>query len=167
MVEQIHLDSALLLACQYDNVDFPRLLIDHGANVNYFDDFNRSTPLMASAMRGNWRMVGLLLERGADVDLSDEPTLPVVERLLSGRSGKDDRHARVALQLMRAMGLSPLDKVGGKPLLGRFSHWRAKEVIRDAQRVYRAELLAKSIDHAMSGIGDLELPKKSSMGPSL
>lgn len=50
-----------------------RLLIDHGADVNYVDDEYRSTPLGYAARWGHAGMVRLLLERGADPNKSGAP----------------------------------------------------------------------------------------------
>ena len=47
-----------------------RLLIEHGADINYIDDEYRSTPLGYAARWGNVAMVKLLLESGADPNKS-------------------------------------------------------------------------------------------------
>lgn len=47
-----------------------RLLIEHGADVNYVDDEYRSTPLGYAARWGHVAMVKLLLESGADPNKS-------------------------------------------------------------------------------------------------
>ncbi len=43
-----------------------RLLLDHGADINFIDDEYRSTALGVAARRGQIAMVEFLLERGAD-----------------------------------------------------------------------------------------------------
>jgi uncharacterized protein len=50
-----------------------RLLIEHGADVNYVDDEYRSTPLGYAARWGHLATVKLLLESGADPDKSGAP----------------------------------------------------------------------------------------------
>jgi ankyrin repeat protein len=49
------------------------LLLDHGADLNAIDEEFRSTPLGLAARWGHRSMVGLLLERGADPNLSGAP----------------------------------------------------------------------------------------------
>ena len=55
------------------NVSKARLLIQHGADVNYIDDEFRSTPLGYAARWGHVSMVKLLLESGADPNKSGAP----------------------------------------------------------------------------------------------
>ena len=49
------------------------LLLDHGADVNAIDEEFRSTPLGLAARWGHQETVALLLERGADPNLSGAP----------------------------------------------------------------------------------------------
>ncbi|MGH9766623.1 MAG: ankyrin repeat domain-containing protein [Blastocatellia bacterium] len=50
-----------------------RLLLDHGAGINAVDEEFRSTPLGFAARWGQREMVALLLERGADPNISGAP----------------------------------------------------------------------------------------------
>ena len=52
-----------------------RLLIQHGADLNYIDDEYRSTPLGYAARWGHAAMVNLLLDSGADPNKSGAPWL--------------------------------------------------------------------------------------------
>lgn len=169
---QDDLDTALVLACRFTGNKSIHslligLLIGRGANVNGFADrCNEMTPLVAAATWGDASAVSLLLGNGADPMVSGEPGVSVLDCVMR-ISGKQVNHAQSALVLAQAMGLSPLDKVNGKTLLASFSNQQAKEVIRDAQRLYRAKLMAESIDGAMGEVGDSPVPSKSSSGPSL
>jgi ankyrin repeat protein len=166
LITQEDLDVSLALACQYSDLDLPRLLIERGANVDYYYSFSERTPLTAAAIRGNAEVVALLLDNGADVTKSGEAGVPAIDGLLRVQA-KNERHAQSALLIMRKMGLSPLDKVNGKTLLSRFSNESARTVIKEAQRTYRAELLAESIGEAMGDVSDQPSQKKSSVGLSL
>ena len=55
------------------DVSKARLLIQHGADINYIDDEFRSTPLGFAARWGHVAMVKLLLESGADPNRSGAP----------------------------------------------------------------------------------------------
>ena len=48
-----------------------RLLLDHGADINAVDEEFRSTPLGFAARWNRRDMVQLLLQRGADPNMSD------------------------------------------------------------------------------------------------
>jgi ankyrin repeat protein len=163
---QAALDTTLVMACRFSGYGFQSLIIDRGADVNGFDPFDGVTPLVAAATWGSPEVVSLLLERGADPHfVNGEPGVSVLDCVLR-ISGKQESHARSALILAQAMGLTPLSKVNGKTLLTSFSNASAKEAVRDAQRAYRAKLMAESIDGAMGEVGDSPLLKKSSLGSS-
>jgi hypothetical protein len=55
------------------DLDKARLLLDHGANIDAIDEEYQSTPLGFAARWGNREMVQLLLDRGADPELSGAP----------------------------------------------------------------------------------------------
>ncbi|KAI8841711.1 ankyrin repeat-containing domain protein [Chytridium lagenaria] len=55
--------TALIKACRYNHVEMARLLIDHGADVNY----GPGLPLAYAAGNGNRELIDLLVSRGADV----------------------------------------------------------------------------------------------------
>jgi hypothetical protein len=50
-----------------------RLLLDHGVDINAVDDEYRTTPLGMASRWGQRKMVALLLERGADPNVSGAP----------------------------------------------------------------------------------------------
>ena len=54
-------------------VEFARLLLDHGADINAIEDKLKSTPLGWAARFGLKKLVEFLLERGADPNLADAP----------------------------------------------------------------------------------------------
>ena len=51
-------------------IDFARVLIDAGADVNALENQLMSTPLAWAARQGNGTLVRYLLSRGADPDLA-------------------------------------------------------------------------------------------------
>ncbi|XP_057328920.1 putative ankyrin repeat protein RF_0381 [Microplitis mediator] len=64
-------ESALQVAVRDDNCSMTKLLLDHGADINYFskDQGAGFTALHIAAQNGNAELVDLLLSRGADVNI--------------------------------------------------------------------------------------------------
>lgn len=65
--------SPLITATEFNQVDVVRLLIEHGANVNFFSNNKKSvnqTPLMVAAIEGYYDIAEILLDNNADPDLS-------------------------------------------------------------------------------------------------
>lgn len=61
-----------------------KLLIDHGADVNYYDDVSFS-PLFSLIDLGNSRLLKLILESGADLNIvNDELETPLIRAAKSG-----------------------------------------------------------------------------------
>ena len=63
---QENLDTLLLQVVKNNNLDSVKLLVDHGANVNYCDS-NQAPIVMWAALKGDLEMVKYLVEKGADV----------------------------------------------------------------------------------------------------
>lgn len=63
--------SPLWYAVNHDATDIVKLLLDHGANVNFTAPLDHSTPLTVAAERGDTEICGLLLEKGATVEVFD------------------------------------------------------------------------------------------------
>jgi hypothetical protein len=157
--------------CISDRVDVARLLIERGIYLD-MPSVSLRTPLMLAVHLGREEMVKLLVEAGADLM---EPTAAIgstlVMTVLEGAAGKisvmpnkkkDAAMARGVLALMDAVGMTPMDKVGGRSLLSCFHDPQSKAVIRDAQRRYRSEQMGGRIEEAMGGdLDDSLSPKKS------
>jgi ankyrin repeat protein len=80
-------NSPLELAVE-ENVDFPavKALVDHGALINVTDGYHE-TPLLKAANRGRADIIRLLVEHGADVNISqshDGPRTPIMAAVESG-----------------------------------------------------------------------------------
>lgn len=60
-------DNALLSAAYHNNFEMAKLLIDHGANVNFVSD--EFTPLTVASMESSPEIVQLLLLNGADINV--------------------------------------------------------------------------------------------------
>ena len=54
-------------------VEFARLLLNHGADINAIENKLKSTPIGWAARFGCHRLVEFLLDRGADPNLADAP----------------------------------------------------------------------------------------------
>lgn len=86
--------SALLHECALDGaVEFARLLLDFGAEVNKVFIPEERTPLMQAALRGHAALVDLLLSRGAAPNYSDFDGLSAIS--LAATNG----HLEVAEQI--------------------------------------------------------------------
>lgn len=145
--------------CVSDRVDVARLLIERGIDLD-MPSVSLRTPLMLAVHLGREDMVKLLVESGAD--LMEPTTGPGSTKVLTVLEGaaskvgsvmpnkkKDEAMARGVLALMDAIGMTPMDKVGGKSLFSFFFDPRAKAVIRDAQRRYRSKLMGDRLEDAM------------------
>ena len=67
--------SALIIAVENNDVEVAKLLLEHGANVNFQEDNEvGNTPLICAAKQsyGDIEMMKLLLEHGADVNLQNK-----------------------------------------------------------------------------------------------
>src|SRR4029434_7719662 len=64
--------TPLLFAAQQGDVESGRLLLRAGADVNDRGGNDRKTPLVVAGASGNGNFSTLLLDSGADPDLSDE-----------------------------------------------------------------------------------------------
>lgn len=61
-------DMALILACENEDFDKAKYLIEHGANVNFKILHTKETPLIFACKKFNYAIMKLLLENGADVN---------------------------------------------------------------------------------------------------
>ena len=167
-----HIDWGLVRACEVGSPEMIEFFLEHGANIHApiaqeEDDFIRApfirTPLLAAATYGRADLVPFLLSKGADLNESGRTGVSVIRRLVD-LPDKDVRMAHGALALLREMGLNPLMRIGVKSLLGHFSESskpEALEVIRDAQRLYRSESMIESINSAMGGEEESQVPSYS------
>lgn len=62
-------ENALIYACSADSVDLVKLLIDKGFDVNKTGRLS-ATPITNAANRGNYEIVSILLEHGANQHLN-------------------------------------------------------------------------------------------------
>lgn len=89
--------NALMMASWYDRLDVVRMLLDRGVDVGVRAPKDGDTALHIAAYRGSVALVGLLLQRGAPVDVIDAryQTPPLVWALhawlVEGRDGADYR----------------------------------------------------------------------------
>ncbi len=63
--------SPLSYAVDHDATDIVKLLLGHGANVNFTAPLDGSTPLTVAAERGDVEICRMLLEKGATVEVFD------------------------------------------------------------------------------------------------
>ena len=63
--------KGLLLAAEHGKTVSVEKLLKHNVGVNVRSVQTLETPLIMAAKNGHWKVVELLLERGADVDLED------------------------------------------------------------------------------------------------
>jgi hypothetical protein len=151
--------SPLSTAVYYDRVDMVRLLLQWGASTNasYHNAAGSKTaaitPLVLAALRGHGRVVGLLLEFGAD---------PIVnEKLIPLRAAMKMGHENIVLQFLQAMRYSKLlslstiaelIRLGSSEKLASFSGNVHKAQVKAIMRLLQAsELDARLDDDAVVG----------------
>ena len=82
--------DGLTLLHMVDSVDVAELLLDHGADVNVGDNIAHWTPLHGAVGRGYLGMIGLLLDRGADIEAHDSNgTTPLKTAILAADPSVD------------------------------------------------------------------------------
>ena len=81
--------TPLLFAAQQGDVESGRLLLQAGADVNDRSGNDRKTALMVAAASGNKEFPVLLLEKGANPDLSDEGGFTALHYAASDKDGAD------------------------------------------------------------------------------
>lgn len=70
--KDIHGNTPLLIACEYQHFKIAKMLINHGADVNFQSvESNGLTPLMMSSWRCNNHLVRLLHSHNANLELRD------------------------------------------------------------------------------------------------
>jgi uncharacterized protein len=65
-------DEALRIAVAEDDLESVERLLSEGANINAAKGDYKTTILMEAAVRGNLRLMVLLLEKGSDVNMADK-----------------------------------------------------------------------------------------------
>jgi len=88
--------TPLLFAAQQGDVESGRLLLQAGADVNDRSGNDRKTALMVAAASGNREFSVLLLEKGANPDLSDEGGYTALHYAASDPDGADMVRALLA-----------------------------------------------------------------------
>jgi len=68
-VNTINYNEKLFIACSDHNIESVKIALDHGANVNCI--YSNCTPLGWASFVGDYDIVELLLERGADISMTD------------------------------------------------------------------------------------------------
>ena len=77
-------DNALHCVIRWGDAAAARTLIAHGIDVNKAGDLGYA-PLHVACMRGNMKMVKLLIENGADLFAQSDGELPITAARLSGQ----------------------------------------------------------------------------------
>ena len=98
---QKELDKCLNYA-QHEGLRMVKLLVEHGANVNYIPSGGRKPPLHLAAVSGYQEIASYLIENGADVNLQDHEgdtpldsayEIPLEVEILSLRGGNGTSYA--------------------------------------------------------------------------
>ena len=77
--------SMLILAVQNDDINDVKLLVSHGAEVDWRDAF-KITALMYAANKGNKDIVLYLIKNGADVNAKDDQGNSVLSAAQEGKN---------------------------------------------------------------------------------
>jgi ankyrin repeat protein len=95
-----------------DNLDFTRLLIGYGANVNHQSRYG-NTPILAAVTNSNYPQALLLLEAGADPELGgDLSSLPRLESWPEPEPREDSlvMSALISVRMNHEMKLGHLER---------------------------------------------------------
>ena len=161
--------TPLSWACVLNDLEMARLLIIKGADVNVSRD-KFATPLHAacSSATDDPSLVSFLVDLGADIEAKREREFGDETPLIRAVRGSNPK---IALFLMRKLGLTPEDKYEHKTLLEHFHKNRPAIVtVSAAIRRHRSATMTESLNEAMGQASD-EAPSApcapSSPGPSL
>jgi ankyrin repeat protein len=77
----------LLVACQANNADAARLLLEYGANPNFVSAPMATSPMICACTLGLLIIVDLLVQHKADVNLEVHGVSPLVAAVMHGHVG--------------------------------------------------------------------------------
>lgn len=178
--------TPLLAALEWRSVDVAKQLLDAGANINTKTG-DLSTALHLAAAHAGEDLVQALLGSNMHMAAGHGDTQLVESMISRGLSPHQKNMAgetplisaicagnyRTTLFLMKHLNLSPMEKIEGKTLLRWFSkNPEAKEAVKEAQRQWKAEQIAKQLASSFDTLTD-DLPSpvfpqaKKSKGLSL
>lgn len=80
---EFHPDSSLMQAAEHGKLQYCKLLIKNGANVNYVNDFGE-TALTLALQKGNINCVELLLKANAKLKINHARSKPIKDYALNG-----------------------------------------------------------------------------------
>lgn len=108
-----HSFPPLFLACMSPDPRIPRLLLDHGANVNAYS--TSGTALHAASSQGRVEVMRLLIQRGAMLETRDmKGDTPLLAASLSGQPSRSEAirllvESGADVNAQNTMGQRPLD----------------------------------------------------------
>lgn len=83
-----------------DHFDSAKVLLELGADVNRIDEVTGNTPLRWAADLGNYRMMKLFLESGANPNLPNKKGITVVDRMFSDGNFSVDTIGKECIDLL-------------------------------------------------------------------
>jgi len=83
-----------------DHFDSAKVLLELGADVNRIDEVTGNTPLHWAADLGNYRMMKLFLESGANPNLPNKKGITVVDRMFSDEIFSVDTIGKECIDLL-------------------------------------------------------------------
>lgn len=102
--------TLMLLAAEYSSWDITRSLIDHGADVNAIGKLDL-TVAMKAAMAGRADIIGLLIEKGADMEKSRSSMYHLSKPLDFALESKDSGGKEVADLIISHLEQKQLEKL--------------------------------------------------------
>ncbi len=121
------LDDKLLEAAKRSDLERIRSVIRQGANVNAAHQYSGARALHYAAAAGSAQVIELLLDAGADVNVTGNDDLPPVAWAVN--AGMTENVARL---LKAGAGVSYIDQAARRPLEILAVRWRDGEVKREA-----------------------------------
>lgn len=135
--------DALLVAAEEGSYPYVKTMLDLGVNVNWQGRKSHVSALMLACGKQNVRVVELLLQRGADPNLTSGDGRTALVWAAKGGNLK-------MIDLLIAAGASPASVQGSK------SFWQLiAGQTPEIKRHIRAQLLARSVEDAMAGPADM------------
>jgi ankyrin repeat protein len=105
------LESAIIWACNEGDVEFVKLLLSFGTNINAVAAKTKSTPLIEASREGKAQVVQLLLEKGASVDAQDRYKSTALHEAI--RKGHEELQ-NVVTMLLKAKANIDLPNISGE-----------------------------------------------------
>ncbi len=109
-VSQEDINNSFVVACRNGREDIAFLLAEYVDNVDVKDTHHHSTALMHAAQKAHKRLVGWLLERGADPSIRNESSLDKAKDYSSNRDIRQLLDQKEKMEIAKEKNTAPENK---------------------------------------------------------